>query len=112
MVPYTFNCHTPEADEDRALKVQGQSSLHSALQASRVIETMFQKTKARFFMLRMPEKTPPPHCPIRSPPVFKQGLHFSDNKAEILWLGMIRVLPGINEAMGLMTLRTTETRGR
>lgn len=45
MVLYTFHLSTPEADEDRALKAQGQSSLHSEFQASRVIVTLSQKIK-------------------------------------------------------------------
>lgn len=46
MARYTFNANTPEAAEVRALEVQGQSSLHSALQASRALVTLSQKYEA------------------------------------------------------------------
>lgn len=57
--------HTPliatlQRQTKTALKVQGQSSLHSALQASRVIETLFQKTKGSILHAKNAREDPPP----------------------------------------------------
>jgi hypothetical protein len=75
MVPYTFHLSTPEVDKDRVLKAQGQSSLHSEFQARRVIETLSQKKKKNegsILHAKTAREDPLPHCPIRSPPAFKQ----------------------------------------